>query len=134
GVTNYVVAPVALNGRRKTDKLDARALVEKLDRFVRGHTRAFSPVKVPTPEQEQDRALVRHRQALVKSLARCAQQGRSQLLLQGLRVRGACGASAAGSSCNRRCRPGWRHCWPTTRRRRSFCTRKSWRWTRRSRN
>lgn len=89
GVTNYVVAPVALNGRRKTDKLDARALVEKLDRFVRGHTRAFSPVKVPTPEQEQDRALVRHRQALVKSLARCAQQGRSQLLLQGLRVRGA---------------------------------------------
>lgn len=89
GVNNYVVAPVALNGRRKNDKRDARALGEQLERFVRGHTHAFSPVKVPTPEQEQDRALVRHRQALLKSLARCAQQGRSVLLLQGQRVRGA---------------------------------------------
>ena len=46
-------------------------------------------MKVPTPEQEQDRALLRHRQALLKSLARCAQQGRSLMLLQGERVRGA---------------------------------------------
>jgi transposase len=45
-------------------------------------------VKVPTPEQEKDRALVRHRSALGRALARCAQQGRSLLLLQGRRVRG----------------------------------------------
>jgi transposase len=88
GVKNYVVAPVALNGRRKNDQRDARALGEQLDRYVRGHTHAFSPVTVPTPEQEQARALVRHRQALLKSLGRCAQQGRSLLLQQGQRVRG----------------------------------------------
>lgn len=88
GVINFVVAPVALNGRRKNDKRDARALCDQLDRYVRGHRHAFSPVAVPTPEQERDRALVRHRQALLKSLGRCAQQGRSALLLEGLRVRG----------------------------------------------
>ena len=88
GVKNYVVAPVALNGRRKNDGRDSRALGEQLDRYVRGHKKAFSVVKVPTPEQEQDRALVRHRSALARALARCAQQGRSLLLLQGRRVRG----------------------------------------------
>jgi transposase len=88
GVESYVVAPVALNGRRKNDQRDARALCEQLDRYLRGHRHAFSPVAVPTPEQEQERALVRHRQALLKSLGRCAQQGRSLMLQQGHRVRG----------------------------------------------
>ena len=87
-VNSYVVAPVALNARRKNDQRDARALCDQLDRYVRGHTHAFSPVAVPTPEQEQDRAVVRHRQALLKSLGRCAQQGRSLMLQQGHRVRG----------------------------------------------
>jgi transposase len=88
GVTNYVVAPVLLNGRRKTDKRDARALCEQLDRRVRGHGQVFSAVKVPTAAQEQERGLLRHRRALAKSLGRVAQQGRSALLLQGQRVRG----------------------------------------------
>lgn len=88
GVKNYVVAPVALNGRRKTDKRDARALGEQLDRYRRGHLHAFSPVAVPKPEQEQERALLRHRQSLLKSLGRCAQQGRSLMLQQGQRIRG----------------------------------------------
>lgn len=88
GVQNYVVAPVALNGRRKTDKRDSRALREQLERYVHGHKKAFSVVKVPTVEQEQDRALLRHREALGKSLRRCAAQGRSLCLLHGIRVRG----------------------------------------------
>jgi transposase len=88
GVKNYVVAPVALNGRRKTDRRDAGTLREQLERYVRGHKKAFSVVRVPTPEQERDRALVRHRETLGRELARCAQRGRSLCLLQGLRVRG----------------------------------------------
>lgn len=88
GVHSHVVAPVALNGRRKTDKRDSRALREQLQRYVNGHKKAFSIVKVPTVQQEQDRALVRHREALGKSLRRCAAQGRSLCLLQGLHVRG----------------------------------------------
>ena len=88
GVDNYMVAPVMLNARRKTDGRDARALSEQLDRYVQGHKQAFSVVKVPTAEQEQERALLRHRRALARSLSRVAQQGRSALLLQGQRVRG----------------------------------------------
>jgi transposase len=88
GVKSHVVAPVALNGRRKNDKRDARALCDQLDRFVRGNERAFSAVTVPTPTQEQDRAVVRHRQALIKSLGRVAHQGRSLMLLEGVRAAG----------------------------------------------
>lgn len=88
GVKSHVVAPVALNGRRKNDQRDARALGEQLDRYVRGHQHAFSLVAVPNPQQEQDRALLRHRQALLKSLGRVGHQGRSLMLLHGHRVRG----------------------------------------------
>jgi transposase len=88
GVENYVVAPVALNGRRKTDKRDAGKLREQLERYAHGHKKAFSVVHVPTPEQEQDRALLRHRETLGRELGRCAQRGRSLCLLQGIRVRG----------------------------------------------
>lgn len=88
GIHNYVVAPVALNGRRKTDKRDSRELREQLARYMAGHKKALSVVKVPTPQQEQDRALLRHREALGRTLRRCAAQGRSLCLLQGIRVRG----------------------------------------------
>ncbi len=43
GVKSYVVAPTALNGMRKNDKRDARALLDQLDRYVRDHRHAFSP-------------------------------------------------------------------------------------------
>jgi transposase len=88
GVDNRVVAPVALNGRRKTDKRDSRALADQLDRYLRGNPKAFSPVRVPTPGQEQERSMLRHRQRLARTLAKVTQSGRSQMLLQGLRVRG----------------------------------------------
>ena len=58
GVTNYVVAPQRWDerGRRvKTDKRDARELVDRLDRYVRGNTKAFAVVRVPSPQQEQRR-------------------------------------------------------------------------------
>lgn len=88
GVTNVVVAPTNLSGRRKTDKRDARKLVEALERYVGGNREAFTVVKVPTPEQEQRRGLPRHRAALVRQRKRCQQQGSSLLLQQGLRFGG----------------------------------------------
>ena len=88
GVQSRVVAPVALNGRRKCDKRDAGALRRQLSAYLSGDTRAFSVVHVPSTEQEQDRALLRHRSSLGRSLRRAAAQGRSLLLLQGLRVKG----------------------------------------------
>jgi transposase len=85
GVTNVVVAPTNLSGRRKTDKRDARKLVEALERYVGGNREAFTVVRVPTPEQEQRRGLPRHRAALVRQRKRCLQQGSSLLLQHGRR-------------------------------------------------
>lgn len=86
GVRNVVVAPVALNGMRKTDQRDARRLCELLGRHARKDRHAFSVVAVPNPKQEMERALVRHRQGQLKDLARCTQRGRSLTLLQGERI------------------------------------------------
>ena len=88
GVSNHVVAPVCLNGRRKTDKRDARKLAESLDSYVRGNDEAFSVVTVPTEEQEQRRSLPRMRRALQKQRIRCVQSGASLLLMNGHQIGG----------------------------------------------
>lgn len=87
GVTNYVVVPQRWDeqGKRvKTDARDARELCDRLDRYVRGNTKAFSVVRVPTPEQEQRRALGRQRATLVKERQRCVVRGHGLMLGQGI--------------------------------------------------
>jgi len=89
GVTNYVVVPQRWdeqNKRVKTDKRDARELCDRLDRYVRGNTAAFSVVRVPTPEQEQRRAVGRQRGALVKERQRCVVRGHGLMLGQGIQA------------------------------------------------
>lgn len=83
GINNHVIAPVCLNGRRKTDKRDARKLVEALDSYVRGNTEAFSVVTTPSLEQEEHRSLPRLRTAVLKQRRRCVQRGASLLLSHG---------------------------------------------------
>ena len=88
GVTNVVIAPQKLAGpkRQKTDALDARALVDRLDRHLRGNRDAFSVVRVPTPEQEQLRAQVRLRDQLGRMRRMAESRGRSLLQAQGYTV------------------------------------------------
>ena len=90
GATNYVVAPEALgDGRKqKTDALDAAALTDRLDRYVRGNTQAFSVVTVPTPGQEQARVQARLRGQLKHSRHQWEARGRSLLLSHGHHVTG----------------------------------------------
>ena len=90
GVTNYVVAPEALgDGRRqKTDNLDAAALTDRLDRYVRGNTSAFTVVTVPTEAQEQARAEGRTRAQFKHSRHQWEARGRSLLLCHGHHVGG----------------------------------------------
>jgi len=91
GIDNLVVTPQRLDidGRKlKTDRLDARALVERLDRYERGNHHALGVVCVPTPEQEQARARVRLRAQLGATRRKHEARGRSILLAQGIRVRG----------------------------------------------
>jgi transposase len=90
GAVNYVVVPEALgNGRKqKTDALDATALTDRLDRYVRGNTKAFSVVTVPSPQAEQARAQARLRGQLKHSRHQWEARGRSLLLSHGHHVSG----------------------------------------------
>jgi transposase len=90
GGTAYVIAPQALGGARKqkTDQLDALALCDALDRYVRGNRKAFTVVTVPSEEAEQKRVRSRVRNQLKQERTRLAAQGRSLLLNQGHHVEG----------------------------------------------
>jgi transposase len=86
GIHCYVVCPQKLdeqNRRVKTDGLDAKALCLKLDRFVQGNRSALARVRVPSEEEEQQRALHRQREQLVKARKRLEAQGRSLLVNHG---------------------------------------------------
>jgi len=87
GVTNYVVVPQRwdVEGKRvKTDARDALELCQRLDRYVAGNTKAFSVVRVPSPEQEQRRAVGRQRGTLVQERQRCVLRGHGLMLGQGV--------------------------------------------------
>lgn len=85
GVNNLVVVPQRLEGRKrqKTDRLDARELVARLDRYLAGNHHAFSLVRVPTPEQEQLRAEARQRDQFSRTRRQIEARGRGLLLAQG---------------------------------------------------
>jgi transposase len=91
GIQNVVVRPQnwdELGRGVKTDRTDALALAQRLDRYVQGNGKALAVVRVPTPEQEQARAQTRHREQLQKDRQTHEAQGRSLLLLQGYRLPG----------------------------------------------
>src|SRR6266516_3478429 len=86
GIDCYVVCPQKLdeqNRRVKTDGLDAKALCLKLDRFVQGNRDALAIVRVPTEQEEQQRAIHRQREQLVGARKRLEAQGRSLMLNHG---------------------------------------------------
>src|SRR5438552_8491260 len=87
GIHCYVVCPQKLdeqNRRVKTDGLDAKALCLKLDRFVQGNRDALALVRVPTEQEEQQRAIHRQREQLVKARKQLEAQGRSVMVNHGL--------------------------------------------------
>ena len=91
GATNYVVRPKDWDeyGKRvKTDQRDAQQLALHLDRYVNGNHDAFCVVRVPTPEQEQQRSISRQRERFQQEKQRLAAQGRSHSLYYGHRIEG----------------------------------------------
>lgn len=89
GVVNVVVAPRRWDesGQRvKTDKRDARELVDRLDRYARGNKKVFAVVRVPSEEQEQRRCLARQRGAALKERNRCVVRGHGMMLAQGVQA------------------------------------------------
>ena len=91
GIPNVVIRPQnwdELHKGVKTDKTDALALVQRLDRYVQGNRHALAVVCVPTPEQELARSQSRQREQLLAHRRRLEAQGRSLLLFNGVRVHG----------------------------------------------
>lgn len=89
GINCLVVRPKKLDPYHKrvqTDKTDSRELLQDLDRYVRGNSRALAVIHVPTLEQELKRAQGRHRDALCKELRSFASRGRAFLLYFGIRT------------------------------------------------
>src|SRR6266567_5306643 len=87
GIDCHVVCPQKLdeqNRRVKTDGLDAKALCLKLDRFVQGNRDAMALVRVPSEKEEQQRAIHRQREQLVKARKQLEAQGRSLLVNHGI--------------------------------------------------
>jgi transposase len=87
GIACHVVCPQKLdehNRRVKTDGLDAKALCQKLDRFVQGNRDAMATVRVPTEKEEQVRAIHRQREQLVKARKQLEAQGRSLMVNHGM--------------------------------------------------
>ena len=90
GISNIVVRPQnwdELGKGVKTDKSDAAALVQRLDRYVGGNTKALAVVCVPTFEAELVRSQSRLREAMRKHRQEAEAQGRSMMLLD--RISGA---------------------------------------------
>jgi transposase len=90
GASAYVVvAEVLGDGRRqKTDKLDAAALCDKLDRYLRGNTKAMTPVRVPSLDEQKRRSVGRLREQLKGSRQQWEARGRSLMLFYGHHVTG----------------------------------------------
>ena len=90
GAISYVIVAEALGDGRnqKTDGLDATALVDKLDRYVRGNRKAFTPITVPSVTEEERREEGRLRDQLKRSRHQWAARGKSLLLFKGHHVTG----------------------------------------------
>ena len=72
----------------KNDRLDAAALCQRLDRYERGNKKAFSVVRIPTVDEERERAMSRQRQQLMRERQRVAGMGRSLLAMHNIHVTG----------------------------------------------
>lgn len=88
GVEPVVMCPQKLDERcRKvsTDKRDARAIAGRLDRYLAGNEEALVKVRIPSEQEEDERAITRQRDQLLTARKRLEVQGRSLLTYKGMK-------------------------------------------------
>ena len=68
GAQSFLITPIALNGQRKTDKLDARALCLRLARWLDGNRAELAPIRIPSEAEQQRREVTRRRQFLARQI------------------------------------------------------------------
>jgi transposase len=79
GAQSFLITPMALNGQRKTDKLDARALCLRLSRWLDGNRDELSPIRIPTQAEQRLRETSRRRQFLAREIRCLANRGHGQV-------------------------------------------------------
>ena len=89
GLESYVVDPASIatsrrRRRAKTDKIDGEALVRALLAYKHGEPRVCAMLRVPTPEEEDRRRLVRERKALTNERVRLVNRVKGLLFGQGV--------------------------------------------------
>ena len=68
GAQSFLITPVALNGRRKTDKLDARARCLRRARWLDGNREELAPVRIPSEAEQRRREGTRRRKFLAGAI------------------------------------------------------------------
>ena len=79
GAQSFLITPIALNGKRKTDKLDARALCLRLSRWLDGNREELAPIRIPSQAEQRRREGTRRRKFLADAIRRLANRGHSQI-------------------------------------------------------
>ena len=79
GAQSFLITPIALNGQRKTDKLDARALCLRLSRWLDGNRDELAPIRIPSEAEQRHREGTRRRKFLAGAIRSLANRGHSQV-------------------------------------------------------
>jgi transposase len=79
GAQSFLITPIALNGQRKTDKLDARALGLRLARWLDGNKDELSPIRIPSESEQRKREGTRRRKFLGRLIRMLGNRGHGQV-------------------------------------------------------
>lgn len=79
GAQSFLITPVSLNDRRKTDKLDARALCQRLVRWADGNAHELRPIRIPSVEEQRRREATRRREFLAREIRCLANRSHGQV-------------------------------------------------------
>ncbi len=79
GAQSFLITPIALNGQRKTDKLDARALCQRLARWLDGNRNELSPIRIPSEAEQRKREGTRRRKFLGRLIRMLGNRGHGQV-------------------------------------------------------
>jgi transposase len=79
GAQSFLITPIALNGQRKTDKLDARALCLRLSRWLDGNRDELAPIRIPSATEQRRREGARRRKFLGRLIRMLGNRGHGQV-------------------------------------------------------
>ena len=79
GAQSFLITPIALNGQRKTDKLDARQLCLRLSRWLDGNRDELAPIRIPSETEQRQRAGTRRRKFLGRMIRMLGNRGHGQV-------------------------------------------------------